>query len=129
MHAPAEGPVTLTSTWYLKPGCQDAARTAIVALVAQVALEPGTLVYQVHFPWTGGGGLQDLPPRPADTVLFFERYASPQAFWDHFHGAAFQRFVADHGDLFVEANPSTRAQGSPAFSTVQFLSEVAGFVK
>lgn len=82
--------------------------------------EPGTLGYLVHTPFGADGRLQSLPPPPPLLVLFFETYASPDAFIDHLNGPIFTAFVANHGHCFAGSN------GKP-YTTVQFLATLAGF--
>ncbi len=118
------GAVSLTSQWFIKPGCETEVLAAVTQLAADVqSQEPGTLTYLVHTPWTGEGGLQSLPPSDPRSLLFFEVYQNPQAFKQHVSGPLFTQFVQKYGDLFVPA-----ANGGP-YTTVQFLSQQAGFVR
>jgi predicted enzyme related to lactoylglutathione lyase/quinol monooxygenase YgiN len=115
--------VSLTSKWFMRPGCEAAATTAIRELASAVAAnEPDTLAYLVHFPWAGPGGLETLPPPQPGTVVFFETYRNVDAFHAHVNGPVFTNFVARHGELFVAAN------GKP-FIFVEFLAQGAGFAR
>lgn len=114
-------PVSLISEWFVRPDRWDDALTATRTLAAAVeAGEPGTLAYLIHVPFAGDARLQALPPARTCSILFFETYASADAFLAHVDGPIFAAFVKDHGDLFVAAN------GKP-FTTVAFLSRHAGF--
>ncbi len=116
--------VSLTSRWYIRPGCEDSILGAIreVLVPAVETHEPGTLTYLVHRPFAADPRLQALPPTDAQTLLFFEEYASPDSFLSHVHGQIFGDFVARHGDGFVQVD------GKP-YTTVTFLSRQAGFVR
>ncbi len=117
-------PVCLTSRWFIKPGHEDAVMEAIQSdLVPQIeAHEEGTLTYYVHRPYSADPGLQPLPPTDAQLLLFYEEYASPEAFHAHVNGEIFTGFVAAHADSFVQAN------GKP-YVTVTFVSREAGFAR
>ncbi|WP_437304491.1 antibiotic biosynthesis monooxygenase [Sorangium sp. So ce388] len=115
--------LSLTSTWFIRPGQESAAVPALVALAAEVReSEPDTLAYLVHAPLGGDDRLQALPPGAPDRVVFFEMYRSADAFLRHVQGPAFTRFLERHGDLFVAAN------GKP-FTFVEFLARRAGFIR
>ncbi|WP_437716465.1 VOC family protein [Sorangium sp. So ce448] len=115
--------MSLTSTWFLRPGQESAAMDALMALATEVReSEPDTLAYLVHAPFLGDDRLQALPPGPPNRVVFFEIYRSADAFLRHVHGPAFTRFLEQHGDLFVAAN------GKP-FTFVEFLARQAGFIR
>jgi hypothetical protein len=118
----APGPLSLISYWYIASNCETAALAALEQLAKDVrAAEPDTLSYLIHIPFRGeGNSIQSLPPSVSCAVLFFEIYRTPQAFLDHVNGPIFVNFVEQHGSLFVNAN------GKP-FTTVEFLSRVAGF--
>ncbi|MEP3331988.1 antibiotic biosynthesis monooxygenase [Sedimentitalea sp.] len=115
--------ISLTSEWFIIPGSEEAAIAALGQLALEVRSdEPGTLAYLVHTPYTLDTGLQSLPPRDPQSVLFFEVYENANAFHAHLNGPAFTGFVEKHGDLFRSAN------GKP-YVTVNFLSQRAGFVR
>ncbi|MCG5075084.1 VOC family protein [Paraburkholderia tagetis] len=115
--------VSLTSNWFLRPGCEEAADAALRELARDVEREePDTLTYLVHRPWHGTAQLQTLPPVDPLNVLFFETYRNADAFLRHVSGPVFTRFVQQHGHLFVQSD------GKP-FTTVEFLETRAGFVR
>lgn len=116
-------PVSLTSRWFVRPGCEDAADAALRQLASNVEHnEPDTLTYLVHTPYHGDSRLQSLPPAEPRTVLFFETYRNAEAFVQHVGGPVFTAFVERHGELFVASN------GRP-FTFVDFLETRAGFVR
>jgi predicted enzyme related to lactoylglutathione lyase/quinol monooxygenase YgiN len=118
------GSVSLTSRWFIRPGCEAQAIAAVDEVAAKVlAGEPGTLIYLAHTANTGNDGLQSLPPSQPELLLFFEMYRDPQAFLQHVNGPIFTAFVRDHGHLFVP-----NGQGAP-YTTVEFLARRAGFVR
>ena len=113
--------VSLTSSWFIRPGCEPDVRAAVQQLAARVqAEEPDTLTYLVHAPRLDDARLQSLPPQGLLSLLFFEVYRDADAFLRHLNGVVFADFVGQHGHLFVSSN------GQP-FTTVQFLSLQAGF--
>ena len=88
--------LSLTLTWFIRPGHESAAMSALVALAAEVLeSEPDTLAYLVHAPFHGDDRLQALPPGAPNRVVFFEIYRSADAFLRHVGGPAFTRFVVD----------------------------------
>lgn len=114
-------PISLTSQWFIQPGQEIEARQALIQLARDVQNnEPGTLTYLVNTPFGADARLQSLPPPDPLLVLFFETYASPDAFLAHVNGPLFTNFVAQYGHCFVSAN------GKP-YTTVQFLDTLAGF--
>jgi quinol monooxygenase YgiN len=118
------GAVSLTSQWFIRPGCEAEVIEVVTQLAADVeAQQPDTLTYLVHTPWAGEGGLQSLPPSNPLFLLFFETYRDAEAFHQHVTGPLFTQFVQQYGNLFV---PSS--DGKP-YTTVQFLSQQAGFVR
>jgi uncharacterized protein len=118
----ATTPLSLTSTWFLKPGCEADALRALEALADTVReTEPGTLIYLVHTPFPTTA-LQSLPPMDKRTVLFFEMYRDVEAFQKHVTGPAFTQFVKDYGGHFLASDGSR-------FSFVQFLTRHAGFIR
>lgn len=127
MKAPQPPPVHLISRWVLKKGCEKKGLAALEKLAAEVlAHEPGTLVYRVHTPvMDASAPLVSLPPSIPREVVFYETYASTQAFNDHVTGPRFTRFVQAHGNLFVTPPDSP---GKP-FIRVQFLELQAGFTR
>ena len=115
--------VSLTSTWFIRPGQESAAVAAVEALAPMVRdSEPDTLAYLVHTPFLGDPRLHALPPVVANHLLFFEVYRDADAFLRHLHGPVFTRFVERHGGLFVASN------GKP-FTFVEFLECRAGFIR
>ena len=121
MNADMSRTVSLTSSWFIRPGCEPDARAAVQHLAARVqAEEPDTLTYLVHVPLPEDGRLQSLPPSCPLSLLFFEVYRDADAFLRHLNGTVFTDFVGRYGHLFVSSN------GRP-FATVQFLFLHAGF--
>lgn len=117
-------PVSLTSRWFIRPGCERQAWPALQALAANVlANEPDTLMYLVNSPSWVDNSLQSLPPSEPGLVLFVEMYRNPDAFRAHVEGTVFTTFVHDCGDLFVP-----NADGKP-YTTVTFLQRQAGFIR
>jgi predicted enzyme related to lactoylglutathione lyase/quinol monooxygenase YgiN len=115
--------LSLTSTWFVRPGREAAARRALERLAEQVqAGEPDTLAYLVHTPAPNEPPLQSLPPADSASIVFFETYRDLPAFLRHLNGPIFTGFVSEHGELFIPAN------GKP-FVFVQFLRRLAGFVR
>lgn len=117
-------PLNLISQWFIAPNCEAAVIAALEQLAVEVlAAEPDTLSYLVHIPFEEGSGtIQSHPPSIPRSVLFFESYRTPQAFLDHVQGPVFKNFVAKHGAMFVSA-------GGHPFTTVSFLTRVAGFTR
>ena len=116
--------VSLTSTWFIRPGCESEALAALERLAAQVeAQEPDTLAYQIHTPFTADARLQAQPPTDPLTVLFIETYRDADAFLAHVDGPVFTGFVREHGALFVGCG------GGQPFMLVSFLARRAGFVR
>ncbi|MBP0631191.1 MULTISPECIES: VOC family protein [unclassified Cupriavidus] len=115
--------ISLTSRWFIRPGCEPAAETALRQLAEDVLQrEPDTLAYLIHTPYGGDARLQSLPPANPFSVVFFETYRDADAFLRHVNGPVFTGFVRQHGELFVASN------GSP-FTFVEFLQMRAGFVR
>lgn len=122
MSAAGAGAVSLTSKWFIRPGCEGQVVEAVHQLAANVrANEPDTLAYLVHTPFIDEG-LQSLPPSGGPVLLFFEVYRNADALFRHLNGPAFKDFVDRYGSLFVQSD------GKP-FTTLQFLSQQAGFVR
>lgn len=120
---PAPHTVSLTSTWFIRPGQEPAVIAAIEDLAPMVRdSEPGTLAYLVHTPFLRDSRLQALPPVAPNHLVFFEVYRDADAFLRHLRGPVFTRFVERHAGLFVAAN------GKP-FTFVEFLECRAGFVR
>ncbi|RDU98009.1 VOC family protein [Trinickia dinghuensis] len=124
MNASAVTPtVSLTSTWFIKPGYEEAADAALRELAIAVEQEePDTLTYLVNRPFRGDPRLQSLPPDDPLTVLFFETYRNADAFDKHVNGAVFTSFLKRCGQFFIQKN------GQP-FTFVEFLETRAGFVR
>jgi uncharacterized protein len=123
MNTSVSSTVSLTSTWFIRPGCEKAADVALRELAAAVEREePDTMTYLVNRPIRGNPELQSLPPVDPLSVLFFETYRNAAAFEKHVNGPVFTSFVKKYGELFVQSN------GSP-FTFVNFLETHAGFVR
>lgn len=123
MNNDASPTVSLTSTWFIRPGFEARVLAALGQLAQQVyALEPGTLVYRVHTPFVTDARLQSLPPVAPQSVVFFEEYRDADAFLAHVNGPSFLGFVEEYGAMFEPSN-------GHAFSTVNFLTRQAGFTR
>lgn len=120
---PNADPLNLTSTWFIKPGAEAAAWSAIKKMVERIKLEePGTWSYVVNAPYADASSLQSLPPVVPTTVIFVETYRDVQAFKDHVNGPIFKGFLSEYGDLFLSSN------GKP-YTTVTFLTKQASFMR
>jgi quinol monooxygenase YgiN len=131
MSVATQGSVSLTSQWFIRPGFEKQVQGAVKKLAADIALkEPGTLTYLVHMPWADAGILQSLPPSTAPSLLFFETYRDADAFKAHIRGTLFKQFVNQYGHRFIPSDPFPNDPASKAepYTTVQFLTRVAGFV-
>jgi quinol monooxygenase YgiN len=131
MSVTAQVPVSLTSQWFIRPGFEKQVQEAVKKLAADIASkEPGTLAYLVHMPWADTDVLQSLPPSNAPSLLFFEMYRDADAFKAHIGGRLFKQFVKQYGHCFIPSDPipnDPRSKAGP-YTTVQFLTRVAGFV-
>ncbi len=130
MSVDTQGHVSLTSQWFIRPGCEGQVQEAVKKLAADIASqEQGTLTYLVHVTWTDTSVLQSLPPSIAPSLLFFETYRDADAFKAHVQGPLFGQFVKEYGHCFIPSEPIPNDAGSSAgpYTTVQFLSQVAGF--
>ena len=130
MSVDTQGHVSLTSQWFIRPGFEGQVHDAVKKLAADIASqEQGTLTYLVHVTWTDTGVLQSLPPSIAPSLLFFETYRDADAFKAHVQGPLFGQFVKEYGHCFISSDPIPDDPGSSAgpYTTVQFLSQVAGF--
>jgi predicted enzyme related to lactoylglutathione lyase/quinol monooxygenase YgiN len=127
MKTAKNAPVHLISRWIVRAGREKRAIAALTKLAEEVlAHEPGTLTYHVHTPIMDDEALPPaLPPSIAQEVVFYESYASAQAFNDHVNGPLFTKFVQEHGGLFLSPPDSP---GKP-FIRVQFLQLQAGFTR
>lgn len=130
MSVDTQGHVSLTSQWFIRPGFEELLQDAVKKLAADIASqEQGTLTYLVHVTRTDTGVLQSLPPAIAPSLLFFETYRDPDAFKAHVQGPLFGQFVKEYGHCFIPSDPIPSDPNSQAgpYTTVQFLSQVAGF--
>jgi uncharacterized protein len=120
----ASGKLSLTSHWYVAPGCEAAVLEALQKLADDVyRFEPDTLTYLVHTSLNSAEApIQSLPPVNPRTIVFFESYRSPEAFLRHVNGPVFTEFVTRNSSLFVNSN------GKP-FTSVEFYTQVAGFMR
>ena len=88
--------VVVVATFKLKPGQEDAARTAFADLVEKTHDEAGCLAYALH---------ED--PKDPQTLVMVERWTSQVALENHFH----QPYVKDllaRADDFLAAPPEIR---------------------
>ena len=125
------GTVSLTSHWFIRPDYVKQVKEAVKKLAADIAAdESDTLTYLVHMPWDPADpadALQSLPPSAPTLLLFFETYRDADGFRKHVQGPLFKQ--SQYGHCFIPADPLPNDPGStaPPFSTVQFLTRVAGF--
>lgn len=121
--------VSLYSTWWIKPGEQEALAPAIQKLAEEIKEnEQGTLMYLVHAPRydfpevdPGQSPITSEPKVRPGTLIFVEKYADWDAFKAHLYGPYFTDFVANNKSKFVLGN-----DGNP-FVQVVFMDEQAGF--
>ncbi|MFY0631551.1 MAG: antibiotic biosynthesis monooxygenase [Flavobacteriaceae bacterium] len=123
--------ISLYSTWWIKPGEQEALQPALKTLTKNIQEnEEGTLMYLVHtpnydFPEVEKGKnpiVSDPMVRPG-TLIFVEKYASWDAFKEHLYGPYFTGFVEEYKSKFVLGD-----DGNP-FVQVVFMDEETGFVR
>jgi quinol monooxygenase YgiN len=120
--------VSIVVKWTIRQGCERKAIAALKQLAKSVEAEKGTLMYLVHTPdpisfaCVNGDAHESLPPPCSREVIFFEQYADQDAFCQHVNGQAFQSFVKEYGNLFVNSD------GKP-FVTIEFLKRRAGFIR
>jgi quinol monooxygenase YgiN len=123
MNRSHQNTVSLSASWFIRPGCKASAEAALKQLAIDVQQhEPDTLMYVIHTPVQADIGLESLPPASPLLVIFFETYRNADAFQKHLNGPVFTEFVKKHQELFVAAN------GNP-FNLVTFLETRAGFIR
>lgn len=123
--------ISLYSTWWVKPGKEQALQPALIKLAKDVKKhEKGTLMYLVHSPRydfpkvkKGKKTIISKPMIRPGTLVFVEKYESWDAFQEHVSGPYFTKFVKDHKSMFVLGD-----DGEP-FVQVVFLEEETGFVR
>lgn len=119
----------LISVWTIRPGHEKAAVAVLKRVAAQVqAEEKDTLAYLVHVP---DMSQPSLPTPSRFEVVFFEIYRNKAAFEKHVTGPVFQNFVKRHKGLFLcmqVMGPGGKKITWP-FSTVEFLTRQAGFIR
>ena len=114
--------------WTIKTGCNEKALDGLQLLAQSVAQEPGTLMYLAHTPdsirftCTQGDEHESLPTPSTQEVIFIEQCVDEDAFYQHVHGAAFQEFLREYGDLFLFNNRQP-------FVTIEFPKRQAGFIR
>lgn len=119
----------LISVWTIRVGQEKAAIAALKRLAAQVeAQEKDTLAYLVHVP---DMAQPSLPTPSRLEVVFFEIYKDRAAFEKHVTGPVFQNFVKRHKRLFLcmQVEGKGGEKISWPFSTVEFLTREAGFIR
>jgi len=120
---------TLTSTWTLEQGNEQAGIAALKSLAQQVREgEEGTLLYLVHMPEMSRAS----QPTPCHLdVVFFEIYRDRDAFCAHVNGPIFKGFLATYGSLFLSTRGECDDSSVPAgpYLSVEFLDRKAGFIR
>jgi len=123
--------VSLYSTWWIKPGCEQEVYAGLKNLAKVVEeKEMGTLMYLVNYPRydypsveKGKDPIVSNPPVRPGTIVFFEKYASWDAFKIHLYGPYFTGFVKEYQSKFVLGD-----NGHP-FVQVVFLEQETGFIR
>lgn len=129
MNTESTGPVSLYSTWWIKPGQEEELVPALRTLASDILEhEQGTLMYLVHYPRYDFPGISDCgipiasePKVRPGTVVFIEKYKDWEAFKMHLCGPIFTKFTEKYKSKFVLSE-----EGFP-FTQVVFMKEVAGF--
>lgn len=124
-----KNPVSLYSTWWIKPGNEKALTKALKKLAKKVMeKEEGTLMYLVHSPRydfptvpEGKNPIRSEPMVRPGTLIFVEKYQDWEAFKTHLYGPYFTTFVKEHKSKFVLGD-----DGNP-FVQVVFMNEETGF--
>lgn len=122
-------PISLYSTWWVKPGKEKTLQPALKQLAKEIKKnEKGTLMYLVHSPRydfpkvpKGSNPIVSEPMMRPGTLIFVEKYASWKAFEAHLHGPYFTNFVKTQKSNFVLGE-----DGNP-FVQVVFMEEETGF--
>lgn len=65
--------VSLSASWFIRPGCEASAEKALMQLAIDIQQqEPDTLMYVIHTPFHAGIGLESLPPTTPLSVVFLK---------------------------------------------------------
>jgi quinol monooxygenase YgiN len=112
---------SLIAKWTILPGNEDNAIAALKKLAEQVQQqEPGTLIYTIFTP---DFKEKSLPTPPAGEVTFIEIYENNDAFMAHINGIAYQDFLTNYGQLFLNDF------GGKPFVTFGVIEKQAGFFR
>lgn len=114
----------INAYWTVVAGQEVAAREALADLAQQIKeKEHDTWMYLVHVSNTDPG-INAFPPAGAGAITFWEGYKNRHAFERHASGPILQKFIKDHGALFLNMYGPT----SP-FMMYQGLDRAAGFIR
>lgn len=127
--AGAEAPTlyTVISRWSIRPGCEAEAKAALRAYIAEMLVgEPGTLLYSANTP-DRRHDPNAFPAVSRRELVYNSGWADHQAFLDHGSGPIYQRFLTDHGHLFLQVNGQDSA--TQPYLTSIVLQRIAGFIR
>lgn len=112
--------------WVMKPGNRDKVAAALVDYVKAVKqIEPETYMYTVSFADPSPNSLA-IPPMQLDQVTYNSAWKNHDAFIAHTKEPVYQDFLKAHGDLFVQAVPSSTTH---PYMTTSVLKRIAGFLR
>lgn len=109
----------------MKPGCRDDVAEALVDYVRAVYdEEPYTSMYTASMLDLARNS-PSIPPWNHDALTFNSSWTSYETFLEHGQAAPYQDFLAEYGDLFVQAGDGTRQP----YMTTSVLRRFAGFFR
>lgn len=118
---------TVIARWAIKPGSEREAKAALIAYVHEVQEgEPGTLLYSANTP-AREHGAQSFLPVSSHELVYNSGWKDQQAFVDHAKGPIYQRFLADHGHLFLQVNGADTS--NQPYLTSIVLRRISGFIR
>ncbi len=129
VRAAAEAPTlyTVISRWTIQPGCEAQAEDALRTYIEEMLVgEPGTLLYSANTP-DRGHAPNAFPAVSRRELVYNSGWVDHQAFLDHGSGPIYQRFLADHGHLFLQVNGQDSA--TQPYLTSIVLQRIAGFIR
>lgn len=113
--------------WVIQPGKTRQVKKALRDYVRAVREEePETLMYTASLPDVSKQSA-NTPPITAERLIFNSSWSSQQAFFDHGSGAIYQDFLAEHGDLFVQA--LGQPTSNHPYMTTSVMKRFAGFFR